>query len=47
MIPTRDQWEDADAPVVPEGAITVYTDGSIVNLVVRGQASSSMDCRMT
>ena len=28
MIPTRDQWEDADAPMVPEGAITVYTDGS-------------------
>jgi len=28
MIPTRDEWEDADAPVVPEGTITVYTDGS-------------------
>jgi len=29
LIPTRDQREDADAPVIPvEGAIIVYTDGS-------------------
>jgi len=24
LIPTRDQWEDADALVVPEGAIYLY-----------------------
>jgi len=28
LILTRDQWEDTDALVVPEGAITIDTDGS-------------------
>ena len=28
LTPTRDQREDADASVVPDGAITIYTDGS-------------------
>ena len=46
LIPTRDQWEEADAPVVPEGAIIVYTDGSSeLRGTGRGQVSSLMDCR--